>query len=195
MALTFGTLLSSQGADAHVPRPIISAVLRGGVFHSTPGSAAVEPRGFGRRFPRSCDPVRSRSVQEERYTPSSGRAWGVRRPSPLSGAPLGARWTTGPTADHRRAFPRADRGGPAPPERRGGLRGCSGTDGVPRWCPAPPGDRAPLATGGAHRGVGAGQRAWVRPHRAVGTARSRAARRLASSWGCSAPRCAGTSRP
>ena len=56
-----------------------STVLRGGDFHCTPGSAAIEPRGFDRRFPRPWSPVRSRSVREQPYTRFQGRAWGARR--------------------------------------------------------------------------------------------------------------------
>ena len=63
LALTFGTLLSSQGADALVLQPFepsfeaicpLYTALRSG---RTSGSV--------RRFPRPCDPVRSRSVQGE----------------------------------------------------------------------------------------------------------------------------------
>src|SRR3954451_6508262 len=68
MALTFGTLLSSQGADAHDPRPI-----------PWPSFAAVSPLYTGLRSSLTTrarpavsqtlpGPVRSRSVHEEPYT-------------------------------------------------------------------------------------------------------------------------------
>ena len=50
MALTFGTLLSSQGADALILRPFGLRSRR--YLDCTPRSAAVEPRGFVRRLTR-----------------------------------------------------------------------------------------------------------------------------------------------
>src|SRR3954467_11071583 len=81
LALTFGTLLSSQGADAHVPRPIswpfFVAVIS--TLHQVPQQSNA---GFFRRFPRPCGPGRSRLVHGELYTPSEGVCRGV--PSALS---------------------------------------------------------------------------------------------------------------
>src|SRR3712207_2682932 len=50
MALTFGTLLSSQGADALVRQPFGLRSRR--YLHCTPRSAAVKPRGLVRRLTR-----------------------------------------------------------------------------------------------------------------------------------------------
>src|SRR3954454_6730104 len=88
LALTFGTLLSSQGADAHVPRPIswpfFVAVIS--TLHQVPQQSNA---GFFRRFPRPCGPVRSRLVHGELYTPSGG-VWGGVPPRPL-GPGIGSR--------------------------------------------------------------------------------------------------------
>src|SRR5918997_1481148 len=76
LALTFGTLLSSQGADALVLQPFGLRSRR--YLHCTPRSAAVGPRRSVRRFPRPCGPVRSRSVQREQYTTCGALCRGVR---------------------------------------------------------------------------------------------------------------------
>jgi hypothetical protein len=87
LALTFGTLLSSQGADALVPQPF---GLRSRRYpHSTPRSASVKPRGLVRRFPR----LAARSVLarcREDSTPLSGpRARGSQEGScPLLAGPV-----------------------------------------------------------------------------------------------------------
>src|SRR3954454_677940 len=57
LALTFGTLLSSQGADAHEPRP--SGLRSRRLFHVTPPAAMVKPR--------VCDPGRLASSSDARY--------------------------------------------------------------------------------------------------------------------------------
>src|SRR4051794_24201139 len=57
LALTFGTLLSSQGADAHEPRP--SGLRSRRLFHVTPPAAMVKPR--------VCDPGRPASSGDARY--------------------------------------------------------------------------------------------------------------------------------
>jgi len=66
----------SRSGRARFPANFL-AVLRGGDSHCTPSSAAVEPQGFIRRFPRPCGPVRSRLVHGEQYTPSEGLCRGV----------------------------------------------------------------------------------------------------------------------
>jgi hypothetical protein len=87
LALTFGTLLSSQGADALVPQPF---GLRSRRYpHSTPRSASVKPRGLVRRFPR----LAARSVLarcRDDSTPLSGpRARGFQEGScPLLAGPV-----------------------------------------------------------------------------------------------------------
>src|SRR4028118_2157782 len=77
LALTFGTLLSSQGADAHDTRP---AGLRSRRYlDCTPCSAAVEPRGFVRRLTRlAARPVLAR-CRENGTPPAEPLAGGPRR--------------------------------------------------------------------------------------------------------------------
>ena len=87
MALTFGTLLSSQGADALGLQPC------GPSFEAIclPYTSLRSGRTSGsvRRFPRPCDPVRSRSVQGEQYTTYGALCRGVRGGGCLSvDAPL-----------------------------------------------------------------------------------------------------------
>jgi hypothetical protein len=56
LALTFGTLLSSQGADAQRTRPS-RAFVPGGLSHSTPCTARCHTRGCDLAAPGSCNPV------------------------------------------------------------------------------------------------------------------------------------------
>src|SRR3954452_13907986 len=75
LALTFGTLLSSQGADALQLEPFglsfeaVPAVYTGLRISQTAGVRLAVDQAGG--------PVRSRSVQEERYTTSRPPARGV----------------------------------------------------------------------------------------------------------------------
>src|SRR5919206_348890 len=80
LALTFGTLLSSQGADALVLQPFrpsfeaVSPLYT--VLRSSPTSG-VRPA-----VSQACGPVCSRSVQEEQYTTSGALCRGVRGGGP-----------------------------------------------------------------------------------------------------------------
>src|SRR3954453_12255723 len=105
LALTFGTLLSSQGADAHDPRPI-----------PWPSFAAVSPLYTGLRSSLTTrarpavsqtlpGPVRSRSVHEEPYTHFPGPARGGRSRVRRRQA------TVGPGRQSGRTGP-GDQGGP-----------------------------------------------------------------------------------
>src|SRR3954466_14144870 len=56
MALTFGTLLSSQGTDAQSLRPF-RAIIPGGLDHITPCTARCHTRRADHAAPGSPDPV------------------------------------------------------------------------------------------------------------------------------------------
>src|SRR4051794_18395046 len=72
MALTFGTLLSSQGADAQRTGPS-RAFVPGGLSYSTPCMARCHTRGSDLAAPGACDPVSLGAKKKLR-----GRSGGVK---------------------------------------------------------------------------------------------------------------------
>ena len=151
------------------------AFVRGGVptVHRAPQRLDL---GVLPAVSRACGPVRSRSVQGEQYTTLEAPAGGPRRPpwpignrSPDTGAvhgTIGPRRSVGTLA----ARPR----GPERSEDDPALRGQAPHARRYRWHTAVPS---------------------VRRHRGAGTGRSPGGPPVGRSWGCSAPTCAGMTRP
>jgi hypothetical protein len=174
MALTFGTLLSSQRADAQQVNPL-GRPRRLDVQHYAVSSGPASG-GLDRRTSRSARRM------ENHTRPREGVHGGSRTArSPFTNRR--GRRDAGPSSEAEEALD---------PDRQTG----------------PQADLADLPVRAAHkeryttlrtpcrgsRGVREMGSSFRRP-RSAGTARSPAGRRASSSSGCSAPRCAGTSRP
>src|SRR3954466_5793081 len=94
LALTFGTLLSSQGADTHEPRP--SGLRSRRRFHVTPPAAMVKPQvcdpgrpassGDARynRLPSGCIPAAARLLSDRHPVQPTGRGVCSPCPAPVS---------------------------------------------------------------------------------------------------------------
>jgi hypothetical protein len=174
LALTFGTLLSSQRADALVPRPC------GPSFEAVTPLYTVLRNGWTagsyRRFPG----LGARSVLarcRENGTPP----WRL-----LQGVPRGlrSRSRTG------RRTPASCTGPSATAVRWGRRRQAAGGPSGRRTIP-----RCAVRPRHARRSRWHAAVPPVRRHRGAGTGRSPGGPPVGRSWGCSAPTCAGTTRP
>src|SRR3954464_128193 len=106
LALTFGTLLSSQGADTHEPRP--SGLRSRRLFYVTPLTAMVKPQicDPGRpassgdapynRLPSGCIPAAARLLSDRHPVQPTGR--GVCSPCPAPASPGPGKSLRGPGA-------------------------------------------------------------------------------------------------
>jgi hypothetical protein len=155
--------------------PAFSAFVRGGVptVHRAPQRWDL---GVLPAVSQACGPVRSRSVRREEYTslqaaaggsPGGSRSWSrTGRRTPASSTGPSAAAIVGTVATR----PRGRSGRRTTPRCAVRPRHAHGS----RWHTAVPS---------------------VRRHRGAGTGRSPAVPPVGPSWGCSAPTCAGTTRP
>ena len=194
MALTFGTLLSSQGADALVLRPFRPSFEAVSPLYTVLRSS--KPRGVRPAVDQAGGPVRSRSVQGEQYTTHRAPCRGPRGARPLvDDLPPGHRRRSGDSWADPRGH-RNRRGPPRPAPRRTGAPRHGAGGWVPAtWATAFPACGIDRRASRSCSSAPLGSAAPLRRHLGDGTARSPGGRRASRSWGCSAPTCAGRSRP